>query len=403
MFHDLDATLTALLGDNPKASNPYTLPGFLKELEDAEKSFVVPDKNYLPTVPTLNLFLHSVKENRELRDNAPTVDVPTRRRDQPPRAAPRGVHLPGHRLGRQTPIENVVIEHQLLGQALYWLSRFSTIPKDYLRGSLVNQPYDAPMQVAQMPGDAGLGQFWTALGIAPRPSFYLTVTIAMQIVTGPKEPDYMVKEIKTDILLLSQRSLCCKERSEQTNGEPVLAATVSARGTGKIAKTDTYGRFRLEGLNLGAYHLLVQAEGYDTLEEEVHFTRQHQVFHLTVEMYHQLKYLSTADKERNMTVTVLPRSLHRRDHARRTIRGWHQHRPLYWHSGTMGRSTSHVEDHNWDALQKNFGGFVAGPPAAHSYLAPAVYGFFSTAAPPATSSESLQGRKPNEPGQPCRC
>ena len=158
----------------------------MKELEDAEKSFVVPDKN-LPAhrTPTLNLFLHSVKENRELRDNAPTVEFKDGVVTSLPCAAARGVYLPGHRWGRKDP--NRKRRHrrdQLLGEALYWLSRFSTIPKDYLRGSLVNQPYAVPMQVAHMPGVC-LGQFWTALGIAPWPPFYLTVTIAMQVVSGP--------------------------------------------------------------------------------------------------------------------------------------------------------------------------------------------------------------------------
>jgi hypothetical protein len=35
--------------------------------------------------------------------------------------------------------------------------------------------------VAQMDGDRRSGEFWSALGIAPRPSFSLVVTIALDL------------------------------------------------------------------------------------------------------------------------------------------------------------------------------------------------------------------------------
>ena len=61
-----------------------------------------------------------------------------------------------------------------------------------------------------------------------------------------------------------------KDKADQ----PVPSATVSARGTGKITTTDAAGQFRLEGLALGTYRLLVQATGFATLEQggEVHVT-----------------------------------------------------------------------------------------------------------------------------------
>ena len=56
MFHDLDATLKALLDD---AAAPASVSG-------ADKSFETPEKTYAPALPTLNLFLYDVAENREL-------------------------------------------------------------------------------------------------------------------------------------------------------------------------------------------------------------------------------------------------------------------------------------------------------------------------------------------------
>ena len=58
MFQDLDLTLKAILGDLKAPA----------ELFDADVSFVVPDRDYKPGTPTVNLFLHGVKENREPRE-----------------------------------------------------------------------------------------------------------------------------------------------------------------------------------------------------------------------------------------------------------------------------------------------------------------------------------------------
>jgi hypothetical protein len=58
MLHDLDASLRRLLGD---ADAPA-------ELRAADVSFVTPYRDYAPSQPTVNLFLHQVHEHAELRD-----------------------------------------------------------------------------------------------------------------------------------------------------------------------------------------------------------------------------------------------------------------------------------------------------------------------------------------------
>ena len=88
MFDDLDASLAALLADG--AAPP--------EVRTADVSFAMPDKDYQPGQPTLNLFLHEVQENRALRDDAPILQrVPPGRLTPAPAVAGR-LHLPGHRL-----------------------------------------------------------------------------------------------------------------------------------------------------------------------------------------------------------------------------------------------------------------------------------------------------------------
>lgn len=272
MFQDLDSTLKSILDDSKAPA----------ELFDADVSFVVPDRDYKPGTPTVNLFLHGVKENRDLRNNAPTVEIKD--------GVVTSLHAPlrvdctylvtAWAKSDVKDEQSATVQHQLLGQALLWLSRFPVIPAEYLQGNLKAQPYDVPTLVAQLPGDAGLGQFWTALGIAPRPSFYLTATIAMQVFTEPEEfPE--VTKLDTDLVSITDPGLHGLV-TDQT-GNPVSSAAVTVKETGQTATTDGAGRFRLEGLAPGTYRLRVTASGFAALEQEVRFASQRQAFHLIVD------------------------------------------------------------------------------------------------------------------------
>ena len=81
----------------------------------------------------------------------------------------------------QTGGAKVAEEHRPPSQALIWLKRFPTIPPDYLLGGLASQPFPPPTLVAQLDGVDRTAEFWSALGISPRPSFSLQATIAMDL------------------------------------------------------------------------------------------------------------------------------------------------------------------------------------------------------------------------------
>jgi hypothetical protein len=158
------------------------------QLLAADVSFETPDRNYAPTTPTVNLFLFEVKENRELRDPEPIVDkvgdIFVRR--LPPLRVDCSYLVTAW--SNLTLAARVVEEHRLLGQALLWLSRFPIIPANVLVGSLAGQPFPPPTMVAQLMPEKNNGDFWAALGAAPRPAFFLMVTIAMdlnRVVEGP--------------------------------------------------------------------------------------------------------------------------------------------------------------------------------------------------------------------------
>jgi hypothetical protein len=176
MFDDLDASLTQLLNDAPLAELP--------QLRNADISFVTPENAFAPAQPTVDLFLYAVRENRELRDPRPVVERNGDRftsRPAPLRADCSYVVTTW--VAGPPGAARVAAEHQLLGQALAWLSRFGTVPDRYLQGQLglPERLYPPPALVAQLDPNQNSGDFWVAMGIPPRPAFELTVTIELDL------------------------------------------------------------------------------------------------------------------------------------------------------------------------------------------------------------------------------
>ncbi len=171
MFHDLDIAIRTLL-DNDDAP---------AAVQNADVDFVAPEHGYAPAQATLNLFLHDVKENRELRDPVPirTLTPDGYRQAHPPIRVDCSYAVTAWSGASAGPAARIAEEHELLGTALAWLSRFPRLPLP--AGVLPGQPFRPPMWVAQMPSEREASEFWSALGIAPRPSFSLVVTIAMDL------------------------------------------------------------------------------------------------------------------------------------------------------------------------------------------------------------------------------
>jgi hypothetical protein len=177
MFNLLDDTLRSLLDAAPPSA-----PGV--HFGNADITFDTPERGFAPKQGdvAINLFLYEVKENRELRQAAPNRQVIGDRGVQ--RRAPLRVDC-SYMVTAWSNIQNqdnVANAHQLLGQAFNWLSRFPVIPDQYVQaGGLAPQLYAPPTMVAQMDGAKSAGEFWSALGIPPRPYFNLIVTICMDL------------------------------------------------------------------------------------------------------------------------------------------------------------------------------------------------------------------------------
>lgn len=194
MFHDLDATLKALL-EAPDAPAP---------VRGATVSFVTPERGVELKGLTINLYLYEVKENRSLRDPVPMTQLTSSgfTRRQPPLRVDCTYLVTAW--SDQTGSTKVTQEHELLGLALAWLSRFAEIPRDRLRGELagnapapptfVEQDQPLPTMIAQADGKPNMGEFWTALGQPPRPCFTLTITVALDLAQPAGEEGPLVTE-----------------------------------------------------------------------------------------------------------------------------------------------------------------------------------------------------------------
>jgi uncharacterized protein DUF4255/carboxypeptidase family protein len=267
VFEDLDASLVAVLG----------AAGAPAEVGAADVSFAVPDKDFAPGQATLDLFLHEVQENRALRDEAQYL----RRLDAGGWQGTRGplrvdctylVTAWSQKSGGLKTAE----EHRLLGRALLWLAGFPVIPDTFLQGSLKNPPQPFPLAtaVAQTREGQSMGEFWTALGIAPRPAFSLTVTLALQpfadVATYPEVSELHLRTGLADDAALQGRVL-----------DPGLAvvpgATVNLVEAARTVTSDASGAFSFDDVPFGSYTLTVQSAGHPGTSKHVDYEQEAQV------------------------------------------------------------------------------------------------------------------------------
>jgi hypothetical protein len=266
VFNDLDTTLRAVLDDS---AAPAALRG-------AEVSFETPEKDFTPAQPLVNLFLYEVQENHQLRENGPIVDlVDGRYASGPPPVRIDCTYLVTAWSTKSGALKTEE-EHRLLGLALLWLNRFPVIGAGFLQGDLANpaQPFPLPTMVAQLKEDQSSGQFWTALGIAPRPAFSLTVTISMQL---PEEPDEfpVVQGIRLESASLLGPAL--GGRVLDATLAPVAGAKVTVVETGDNSTGGPDAAFSFAGIAFGEYTLLVEVAGRPEVRAPVGYAADNQV------------------------------------------------------------------------------------------------------------------------------
>jgi len=245
------------------------------ELQAADVSFDTPDKDYKPAQATVNLFLHEVTENRTLRDEARVMErvgdgytsrMPPLRVDCTYLTTAWSAQAGGLKAAE---------EHHLLGLALRWLSRFPIVDDRFLRGSLSNppQPYPLPAVVAQTQEGRSNGEFWSALGIAPRPAFSVTVTLTVEPFDQVEDLS-QVESIQITSTSIPDPALAGRVLDHELT--PVPAVVVTVVETGAQATSAKDGTFVVPGLDFGVYTLSVQAPAAAVEQVTVTYAADHQ-------------------------------------------------------------------------------------------------------------------------------
>jgi len=182
MINDLDKTIEELLKQG--------LPSEL--VSQVTISFATPDDQFPPTsvtLPTIDIFLYDVRENRDLRSNEWTVErhsSGTATKKRPP-VQVECSYLITAWPGDSAP-NPVMDEHHLLGEVMKVFLRHPTIPAGMLHGSLKGQDLPLPVLSLQPGRLQSLGEFWRAMGGKPKVALNYSVTIGVEpfkTVEGP--------------------------------------------------------------------------------------------------------------------------------------------------------------------------------------------------------------------------
>ena len=188
MFHDLDATLAALVqGELP--------------MRNVAISFASPDDQFPPssvTLPAIAFFLYDVRENVELRTNQwETQRQPngmTTRKRPPARVDCSYLITAWPSENAPNPAQD---EHRLLGEVLKVLLRHRRIPETYLHGELIGQEPPLPAKIIAENQLQSLGEFWQAMGGRPKATLHYGITLSVDVFdsedVGPEVTEKIIK------------------------------------------------------------------------------------------------------------------------------------------------------------------------------------------------------------------
>ncbi|MEI6044980.1 MAG: Pvc16 family protein [Chloroflexota bacterium] len=168
MIEDLDETIRQLLIQKMPLNTT-----------EVDISFDVPDREWSGSIskPTINIYLHDIRENLELRQTgwnvARNIDG-TFSRSRPP-----GFYDMSYLITAWTT--NVEDEHRLLWYVLATMVRYPVIPAEVYQGVLVNQNQTLSTKIAQPDGVLrNVADVWTALENQLKPVLPYVVTVTLE-------------------------------------------------------------------------------------------------------------------------------------------------------------------------------------------------------------------------------
>lgn len=256
MIDDLSLTLKAVLQDPSLATQ-------FPELAAADVVFDRPQDPFTPQKPTIDLFLYDLRENLELRSNEQEVDLVNGQAVTHP--AP--LRLNCSYLVTTWAIQGVELplqEQRLLAQVLQVLSRYPTIPDNYLKGAMIGQ--DPPLPMVTLHPDAlkNLAEFWSSLGSKLRAS--LTVTVTISVPVYPDITDFIVTTHTTTYAPGASAPpdslVHVGGRVLDGSGDGVAGALVDVLDAGLRQTTDDNGNFDFLEVLPGAHTIRAVAPGF---------------------------------------------------------------------------------------------------------------------------------------------
>jgi hypothetical protein len=249
---DLDEALRVLL------VRELTGTGF----DGVAVAFEAPDRDWAARInqPTVSLFLHDLRENRQRRKTAWDAASENGRRQEtrPPLWLDASYTLSAF----SRAVED---EHRLLSQALTALSSYPELPDEVLPSALASlrQQYGPLGARVGDPRNDAAPDFWTAVGGPYKLSFHYIVTVPF--------PSFSVLHrgppVRAQVLRVGDRAGERPALEERTRvgghvvdgaGEPVAGAWVVLRDLGRVAETGPDGRFTFTRVPPGSHALLAR-------------------------------------------------------------------------------------------------------------------------------------------------
>lgn len=216
--------------------------------------------------PTLNLFLHDLRENNTLRQTEWQItrngDGSTTRRRTPARV---DLHYM-----ITAWAEDVGDQHSLLSRTLMALLRFPILPDDLLPETLRDQPMPIPIRLAEQEALRNPADIWGAMDNELRPAITCIVTLAFnpyRPLTGPlvKSRDLRFKQIAED--KPQDRFWMVGGTVRSAGPLPKIQLTLDERGLNIPVAAN--GDYVIGNLETGDYTLTLSAEGRPPLKRKI--------------------------------------------------------------------------------------------------------------------------------------
>lgn len=269
MIAELDEVIRKLLIDGLPVKNG-----------EVEIAFDQPRREWSARLsrPTINLFLHDVRENNILRNHQWQQTKPNGDNQSHQKRTPLRVDC---HYAISVWAAEPEDEHRLLTRCLMALFRYPVIPPDRLTGRLQGQPFDVQARAAAHDRLTNLAEFWGALDNELRPTLSYMVTLALEPweeFTGPLVTAFT---LRTGHSRAPARQKNLVETTDETTTfiggtvrqgkEPTPGIRVAVQGTGYMATTDNDGRYvlGLGGLPPGDYTLLAWSTEGKPVQREI--------------------------------------------------------------------------------------------------------------------------------------